>query len=96
MGAFGNYPNPKKEQIDFDKLKVVPVRAIFSSEGKMRPTHFGFIDSEGLQHTIKIDAIKSFTNKGNIISYCCFCTNYGRQHEVILDYYVRESRWVLR
>ena len=95
MGAFGNYPHHQKQVIDFDKLHVVPVVATFSSDGKIRPDYFGYVDQEGMQHRFKIDTIKSFKDKGDTISYCCVYINHGRQFEVILTFYVMECQWII-
>jgi hypothetical protein len=95
MGAFGNYPYNPKPETDFSKLRTVSVIANFNTEGKFIPIYFRYVNPDESEQTIKIDAIKFTREKADRILFCCLFTNYGRQQEVILTFYIKECIWVI-
>lgn len=95
MGAFGNYHHNPKPVTDFTKLRTVPVIANFNTEGKIRPEYFRVVNPDQSEKTYKIDAVKVSKVNGNVISFICLFTNYGKQREVLLKFYVEESKWTV-
>lgn len=95
MGAFGNYHYNPKPEIDFSQLRTVLVVANFNTEGKFKPEYFRVVNSDQSESTFKIDVIKYIREYHNRILFCCLYSNYGRQHEVSLVFYVSERVWVI-
>lgn len=95
--AFGNYPYNPKPVIDFDKLNAVPVVATFNTDGKIRPDYFGYTNPDEFMEKFKVEAIKytrEYDNPCRIL-FCCVYSNYGRQLEVNLVFYVMECMWII-
>lgn len=95
MGAFGNYPAPKKFEVDYTKNHPVQVVANFNPEGKFIPIYFKYVDDDQSEYTYKIESIKYSREYKHHTSFCCVYINHGRKYEILLHFYVNECIWVL-
>lgn len=85
-----------KKQIDYDKYKPVYVYSHTDIDGKIRPIQFKYEDDNGLITTSAINSIKYSKDIPGGFLYRCLITNYGRQCEIDLIFYVAEHIWVIR
>jgi hypothetical protein len=95
MGAFGNYHQPIKYQIDYTHNKPIEVIANFNTEGKYKPEYFRYIADNDEQFTYKIDSIKYFREYDNYDLFCCGYTNHGKQYEILLRFHTIHCLWTL-
>lgn len=84
-----------KFQIDYDKYNPVYVYFYTDMDGKIRPIQFTYEADDNTRTTLKIDNIKSSKEiKGGIL-FCCLVTDYGRQQEVNLVYFIVQHLWCI-
>jgi hypothetical protein len=95
MGAFGNYPAPKKFEIDYSKNRPIEVIASFNIEGKFIPLYFKYVAEDQTAYKYKIDAIKYTRDYDRSTLFCCLYTNNGKQYELLLSYWHNEHLWTI-
>lgn len=81
--------------IDSDRYVPVAVISYTSAVGDITPMRFKMQMPDESIETINIDGIKSHKDIPLGISYCCIVSAYGHQQQIILNYYIRDHRWVM-
>jgi hypothetical protein len=87
--------NDPQHQIDYNKYQPIYVYSHTDMDGNIRPLSFIYITEDGIRITLKIDEIKYTKDINGGFLYNCIVTNYGKQQEVILTYYVKQHIWVM-
>lgn len=84
-----------KFQIDYDKYNPVYVYFYTDMDGKIRPIQFKYESEDNSIITLDINSIKYSKDIYGGILFCCLVTNYGRQQEVNLVYFIAQHLWCI-
>lgn len=95
MGAFGNYSQPAKFEIDFTKNRPIDVIANFNPEGKFIPIYFKYEAEDQTIYKYKIDAIKYTKDNEQRTLFCCLYTNNRKQYELLLSFWINDHIWTI-
>lgn len=81
--------------IDYDRYMPVAVLACYQEDGKIIPMRIKFKAPDESLITVDVDGVRSTKDILGGFSFCCLVTNYGRQQQVILNFYIKEHLWVM-
>lgn len=95
MPFFDTPDRNDKITIDYSRCRPISVVMSHKANGQFIPIYFRAIKPDESEQTVKIDIVKFIKEKKGCISFHCLVTNYDRQQEVILTFYVLEHIWVL-
>ena len=81
--------------IDYDRYMPVAVICVYEADGTVTPMRFKYQEKDESKVTVNIDSISSRKNIRGGYSFACLATNYGRQQQVILNFYIDLHLWVM-
>jgi hypothetical protein len=95
MGAFGNYPQPQKFQLDLSDKHPVSVVTSFTTDGRFIPLYFKYEAEDQQSYTYKINNIKYFREYEHHFLFSCLYNNGRNQYEVLLSFWTEQCVWTI-
>ena len=78
-----------------DNLKPISVMMSHAADGRFIPLMFQVISEDESRQQFRIDAVKQIKEKHDRVIFYCLITNYSRQQEVALTYYIQDPKWYI-